>query len=185
MRALIISDQDFQTAQYEDIHTQLCAYLAQKEFDVEGISIGRGEIAHCTGCFGCWVKTPGECVMRDGIVRINRVSMGSDAVFYLSPVIFGQFSANIADVINRWLPNMLPFFMLRPDGSTMHPPRYESYPAQVMIGYGDAVSAEDAQLFADITKKHRSNACAFVSTPGVSIAKQLEGVSLSRTGGML
>ena len=185
MRALIISDRDFQTAQYEDIRTQLGSYLKQKGFDTEEISIGRGEIAHCTGCFGCWVKTPGECVMRDDIVRINRASMGSDAVFYISPVIFGQFSANIADVINRWLPNMLPFFMTRPDGSTMHPPRYESYPAQVIVGYGDVVSEEDRQLFADITHKHRSNACAFVYHPGIDISQQLEDISLVRTGGML
>ncbi len=185
MRALIISDRDFQTAAYQEIHTQLSGYLKQKNFDVTEISVGRGEIAHCTGCFGCWVKTPGECVIRDGIADINRASMGSDAVFYLAPVVFGQFSANMADVINRWLPNMLPFFMVRPDGSTMHPPRYDSYPAQVMIGYGEAVSVGDAKLFGDITHKHRSNVSAFVYSTGMDIAQQLEAIRLARTGGML
>ena len=185
MKALIISDRDYQTTQYEDIRVQLCASLKQKGFETEEISVGRGELAHCTGCFGCWVKTPGECVMRDGIVRINRASMGSDAVFYLAPVVFGQFSANMANVINRWLPNMLPFFITRPDGSTMHPPRYESYPEQVFIGYGDSVSDGDAQLFTDIIQKHRSNVMALVYQPGMNIAERLGGVRLARTGGML
>lgn len=185
MRALLISDKEFHTEQYEDIRIQLSLFLRQKGFETEEVAVGRGEIAHCIGCFGCWTKTPGECVIRDGIAQINRASMGSDAVFYLAPVVFGQFSANIADVINRWLPNMLPFFMIRPDGSTMHPPRYESYPAQVIIGYGEAVSEGDAELFADITHKHRSNVRAFVFNPSMEIAAQLESVSLVRTGGML
>ena len=25
-----------------------------------------GTIRPCIGCFGCWVKTPGQCVIRDG-----------------------------------------------------------------------------------------------------------------------
>jgi len=52
---------------------------------------------------------------------------------------------------------MLPFLETRPDGSTMHPPRYDSYPGQIIIGYGDEISDEDKQLFIDVTKKHRRN----------------------------
>jgi hypothetical protein len=80
---------------------------------------------------------------------------------------------------------MLPFFMTRPDGSTMHPPRYTSYPAQVLIGYGDGVSEEDAQLFADINHKHRSSVTAFVYRPGTGIVQRLGGVRLARKGGNL
>ncbi len=185
MKAVVISDREYQTAQYERIHAQLGTYLVQKKFEVEEISVGRGEIAHCIGCFGCWIKTPGECVIHDDIAQINRACMASDAVFYLMPVVFGQFSANMANVINRWLPNMLPFFMIRPDGSTMHPPRYDQYPAQVMVGYGDAIAEEDAQLFMDINLKHRSNAQALVCRTGVDMEQQLRNISLVRTGGML
>ena len=46
--------------------------------------------------------------------------------------------------------------MTRPDGTTMHPPRYDDYPSVIMIGYADELTGEDAQLFADIAN-HRSN----------------------------
>jgi multimeric flavodoxin WrbA len=185
MKALLISDCDFKTAQYNELHARLCAYLEQKNLDVEEISVGQGEIAYCKGCFGCWMKTPGECVIKDSIGEINRVSINADAVFYLSPVVFGQFSPNITNIINRWLPNMLPFFTKRQNGSTMHPPRYKCYPAHVMLGYGDALTDEDAQLFMDINHKHRSNVFAFVYQMDMDIALQLSGINLARTGGSL
>ena len=29
----------------------------------------KGSIRNCIGCFGCWIKTPGQCVMKDGILN--------------------------------------------------------------------------------------------------------------------
>jgi hypothetical protein len=185
MRALIITDKDFKTALYEDIRTKLLGYLNTKGFVTEEISVGREELAHCMGCFGCWVKTPGECVIKDRIAEINRASMQSDVVVYITPVVFGQFSANMKDVIDRWLPNILPFFIVRPDGSTMHPQRYDTNPIQVMLGYGDDISDEDAKLFADITHKHRNIATAFTLKPDMDLVEILDGLRLERMEGIL
>jgi multimeric flavodoxin WrbA len=183
LKAVIISDRDYQTGLFGQLHAQLLTYL--EGFEIEEFCIERDDLAFCTGCFGCWIKTPGECVVKDGIGRINRAAIGSDAVVYLSPVVFGQFSANIKSVIDRWLPNMLPFFIVRPDGSTMHPPRYRQYPGQVIIGYGDSVSAMDAQLFTDITKKHRRGVEAFVYDPALSLKTQIGNARLKRVEGAL
>lgn len=155
MKAYILSDKDYQT----DAYTRLLAQVkeALTGFEIEEKPIGRGDIHYCVGCFGCWVKKPGECVLGGDITNINRAMMNADVVVYLCPVVFGQFSANIKYALDRWLPNMLPFFKVRKDGSTMHPRRYESYPRQFIIGYAQNLSAEDAQLFTDISKNHRSS----------------------------
>ena len=36
------------------------------EPDEDVVLIGNsGEILNCIGCFGCWIKTPGKCIIRD------------------------------------------------------------------------------------------------------------------------
>lgn len=155
MKVFIISDEEFKTEIYKKISELLKTFFGRKGFDIEEVSIGREDLAFCMGCFGCWVKKPGECVIGDLISELNRKQMNSDVVLFLTPLVFGQFSANIKNVLDRWLPNALPFFFKRADGSTMHPPRYSSYPKQLMIGYGESLSDRDSQLFIDINKKHR------------------------------
>nr|WP_319488768.1 NAD(P)H-dependent oxidoreductase [uncultured Caproiciproducens sp.] len=157
MKATIISDEEYLTDQFQRLHQEVESCLKAKDFEVQETQVGRDDLTFCRGCFGCWVKKPGECVINDSISQINRAVMNSDVVVYLSPVVFGQFSANIKNVIDRWLPNMLPFFVTRPDGSTMHPPRYNTYPKQIIIGYANELTADDGQLFIDITRKHRRN----------------------------
>ena len=157
MKALIICDMDYKTEIFHDLQETIYDILGKKEFDIELVEIGTKKVTFCKGCFGCWVKKPGECTMNDAMADINRSYINSDVTVYLSPVIFGQFSANIKNAIDRSLPNMLPFFVTRRDGSTAHPPRYESYPRQIIIGYGEEIAGDDKQLFMDITKKHRGN----------------------------
>ncbi len=180
MKAVIITDSESQPS--EGLRSELLSCLT--DYDVEEFRVGH-ELACCTGCFCCWIKTPGECIIKDGMSAINRAIMDSDAAFFVTPVVFGQFSANIKSVVDRGLPNILPFFITRPDGSTMHPARYSQYPQYVMLGFGENVSAEDAQLFADITLKHRRGTQALVYNPNASLEDQLKGISLEKCEGLL
>jgi multimeric flavodoxin WrbA len=154
MNALILTDGEYKTDVYDALSKLITELLAGQGFETQVRELGRG-LHSCMGCFGCWVKNPGECVIKDEMPALDRCYMNSDAVVFLSPVVFGQFSANIKNAIDRTLPNMLPFFYRRPDGSTMHPPRYEKYPALFLIGYGEGLDQEEIRLFRDITTKHR------------------------------
>lgn len=155
MKALILTDGDYKTGVYDALSDLTSELLAEKGFETQIRELNR-RLHSCMGCFGCWIKKPGECVISDDeMAELDRCYMNSDAVVFLSPIVFGQFSANIKNAVDRTLPNMLPFFYRRPDGSTMHPPRYKKYPALFLIGYGDGLDSEEVQLFRDITIKHR------------------------------
>lgn len=186
MRAYMISDGEFLSQRHRELDSFFTKYLAGRGFSVEKKTIERDELAFCRGCFDCWTKTPGECAIRDGMTEINRNSIISDIVVYLCPVVFGQYSANMKSAIDRWLPNMLPFFMTRKDGSTMHPPRYRDYPKQIMVAYAENLSDEDGTLFRDIVQKHRNNVAVLIdSGDNASLAVALEPLSLCRIGGAL
>ena len=186
MNAYLLSDGEFQTSRAEQLLELIRSTLEERGCNVSQKSIQRDELQFCRGCFDCWTKTPGECAMKDGIAEINRSCMTSDVVVYLCPIVFGQFSANMKSAIDRWLPNMLPFFLTRKDGSTMHPPRYESYAKQIMIGYAEHLSEDDAQLFVDITQKHRSSVMMLIDRGNdAELADALRTISLERVGGSL
>lgn len=154
MNALILTDRDCKTGVYEELNGLITELFSDRGFETQTRELGP-KLHPCIGCFGCWVKQPGECIIKDEMQKLDQCYMNSDAVVFLSPVVFGQFSANIKNAVDRTLPNMLPFFYRRPDGSTMHPPRYDKYPALFIIGYGEGLDPEEAQLFRDITAKHR------------------------------
>jgi hypothetical protein len=185
MHAYIVSDADFATQQFRSAVHTLKEFLHENGFAVEQKSVARGELKNCVGCFGCWIQTPGECVMHDAIAEINSRSIQSDVTVYLCPIIFGQFSANMKNVIDRWLPNMLPYFITRSDGSSMHPARYASYPKQIMIGYGEHLEAEDETLFCDITQKHRSGIETLIWQNAERLKAELSVLKLERMSGSL
>ncbi len=144
---------------------QVVNLLEQKGYDVTSKEVDR-TLHCCIGCFSCWIKTPGECVIRDDMTEINRLYINSDAVVFLSPVVFGQFSVNMKNVIDRILPRLLPFFINKADGSTAHPFRYAKNPELFFIGYGSGLPEQDIQLFNTITVKHHpeTNACVYQGT---------------------
>lgn len=186
MIALLISDQEYLTKTYQGLKDLIGKFLKQKGYEIEMMELSEKGLAFCKGCFGCWIKKPGECIINDGMAQINRSVMNSDVVIYLNPIIFGQFSPTIKNVIDRGLPNMLPFFEKRPDGSTMHPPRYDTYPSQIIIGYGDEISDEDKQLFIDVTKKHRRSIEVLIyQEPKENTIEDLNKLKLRRVGGLL
>lgn len=150
MKALIITDPERQTPTSEKLLALVSEAFKKGGFETKVVPVRLNPYAFCKGCFQCWVKSPGVCVLRDGMELVIDQFINSQKVVFLSPVIFGQFSSNIKLAMERLLPAELPFFILAPDGETMAPYRSPNMPDQMVIGYGDALQSEDVQLFGDI-----------------------------------
>ena len=70
------------------------------------------DVRYCVGCFGCWVKTPGECVSKDGSHDIRREVINSDLVLFASPLIMGFTSALLKKAHDKLIPLIHPYFEL-------------------------------------------------------------------------
>jgi multimeric flavodoxin WrbA len=113
-------------------------------------------IAPCVGCFGCWLKTPGECIRNDGGRDVARALVQGDAWVFLSRVTFGGYSSLLKSALDRMIPNILPFFTVR-QGDMRHLLRYPD-PA-VLLGLGLQREADDesASIFGDLIHRNALN----------------------------
>jgi len=100
----------------------------------------------CTGCFNCWVKTPGVCIFKDDTVKLLREEILSDRVLYLCPVTWGSYSPAMKIFQDRSLGRVLPFFKTV-KGETHHPHRYAKSAKPYLAGYGNDLSVEETELF--------------------------------------
>jgi multimeric flavodoxin WrbA len=46
-------------------------------------------LRYCVGCWGCWVKTPGECKAQDASVEMDRAVINSDFTLWAAPLKMG------------------------------------------------------------------------------------------------
>lgn len=83
------------------------------------------EPLYCRGCFGCWLNTPGKCVIRDDYSKIGEYLGDSDEFIIISKCRYGEFSPNIKKVIDRSVSYCLPNFEKR-NKETHHQIRYHN-----------------------------------------------------------
>jgi multimeric flavodoxin WrbA len=105
----------------------LVAQLKDHGHAVRHIVLMDKNIHTCTGCFGCWVNTPGVCVIADDSREINRVVINSDFVLWASPLVMGFPSAYLKTKLDRSIPLVHPYFEVV-NNEAHHLPRYEKYP---------------------------------------------------------
>jgi multimeric flavodoxin WrbA len=101
-----------------------------------------GSIRPCTGCFCCWCKTPGECIVKDGYDRMGEKIHHADSVTVISRYSYGGFSGKVKNVFDRRLGYVLPQFEITA-GETHHKRRYEEDKEFTFIFYGHGLSEEE------------------------------------------
>ncbi|MDR1204898.1 MAG: flavodoxin family protein [Peptococcaceae bacterium] len=90
----------------------------------ETVTVADTEIAPCLGCFSCWNKTPGTCVIHDGMSGTLAKIIAADVVIWTFPLYYFSVPGKLKNLIDRQLPVNLPF-MAGGNQSGGHPPRYD------------------------------------------------------------
>jgi multimeric flavodoxin WrbA len=128
------------------LHTALVDGLTTAGWAVDDWHIRAQKMAWCSGCFGCWVKTPGECVYKDASHEGNQRASRADLLVILTPVTFGGYSAEAKKALDHMIGIHLPYLKKLGEDSH-HPPRYRRRHdllavGTVPAGQGGGIEAE-------------------------------------------
>lgn len=125
--------------------------------DIQYFDLSSCRIAHCVGCFGCWTKTPGRCVIRDDAVKIYPEIAKSERVLYVSKVKYGGYDSPMKTMLERAIPVQQAFIRVL-DGETHHVQRAVKPKRATILAYG-ADSEEERGIFRDFVARNAKNMC--------------------------
>jgi multimeric flavodoxin WrbA len=153
---------------------------SQQDFEAIGIRAGsdivvsdNGTIKNCIGCFGCWVKTPGVCVLKDDYRHMGERLVACDELIVISSCIYGSYSPFIRNVWDRSIPYLLPYFVTR-NGETHHRARYPKRLEYAVYFYGGDITESEAETARRLVRANAKNFHAKASN--VFFVKELSDI---------
>jgi multimeric flavodoxin WrbA len=88
--------------------------------ETENIFLAKQKIKPCTGCFCCWVKTPGECVIKDDMAVLRSKYMASDIIVFATPLYVDNVTGIMKNFMDRLVPLADPYFEKDENGQYRH-----------------------------------------------------------------
>jgi multimeric flavodoxin WrbA len=143
MKILCLQDADKQNSLSKDFLARLGQTVRAAGHALEVVGLARGELAYCMGCLRCWYSESGKCVSRDKLWRLEDRLAEFDLLLFLTPILFGSFSAELKTPIEKGFGSKLSLGRLCP---------------QLIVGYSEDLDEEEVSCFLDITRKHRGQA---------------------------
>lgn len=156
MKTVILNGAETTARAPQLLFRHLCDALEERSMPVEPYLLAQMDIAPCTGCFGCWIKTPGRCVIHDASAQVTASLVASDLVVLLTPVTFGGYSYHLKKALDRQIGVISPFFKTV-HGETHHRGRYRSPPKLLGLGWMPAADAQAEALFTGLVARNAIN----------------------------
>ena len=88
--------------------------------ETENIFLVKQKIKPCTGCFCCWVKTPGECVIKDDMAELRSKYVTADIIVFATPLYVDNVTGIMKNFMDRLVPLADPYFEKDENGQYLH-----------------------------------------------------------------
>jgi multimeric flavodoxin WrbA len=142
---------------------RLAETLTTAQYQTTVLTLRDLDIHYCTGCWGCWVKTPGECVARDDSADVCRTVINADFVLLASPMSMGFVSSVLKKTVEKLIPLIHPYGAVV-QNEAHHMARYPKYPLMGLLletnhdaNGADGSDPEDVQIITDIFSRTALN----------------------------
>lgn len=148
---------DGRNRDFDQLLEKLSIFLEKDNHTVNQLVLRRMDIKYCTGCWGCWVKTPGKCVVPDDSDTVCEETVNSDFVLFASPIIMGFLSAELKKTMDKMIPLVHPYIEMV-QKECHHRKRYAKYPqAGLLLGKNGDTDDEDIAITRDIFERFALN----------------------------
>lgn len=126
-----------------------------KGTEVEQIDLYKKEIKPCLGCFSCWSKTPGECIIKDDMQEIYEKIKASDIIIESFPLYFFGMPSVMKCLTDRCLPFMLHYMGNQTgDGSSFHELRDENMHNKKLVFISTCGYVETKSMYPALLKQY-------------------------------
>ena len=105
-------------------------------------------VTSCIGCWDCWLKTPGKCVMKDQMTDHFYDYIKSDTVILLMSTAQGFINHQAKAFFDRTIPHYHPYIELV-NGECQHVARYDNYPDMVFYYDAKGLTNREEQVIED------------------------------------
>jgi len=156
MKTLILDGSTEQNPEIMKLNSLVQGNLNKVNSEITYIPLNEKHIAPCQGCFDCWLKTPGVCRINDFGREITKLMVENDLIIFLTPITFGGYSSELKKAVDRFIPNILPFFKIV-NGEIHHKQRYEKIASKIFIGYLNNPDNEKESIFKELTYRNSLN----------------------------
>ncbi len=156
MKAVILDGAESGDPAIEEVHRSIRSELEEGGWECESFALDTLNIAHCVGCFGCWMKTPGTCLVDDDARVIAREAIQCDLLILLSRVTYGGYSFPLKKTLERMIGLVTPWFTIV-EGEVHHKPRYARFPRLAAVGVMRDYEVEQALLFIKLASRNALN----------------------------
>jgi multimeric flavodoxin WrbA len=137
-------------AQFDAYLAELASGLVSMEHTVNLIDLRDISLRHCVGCWGCWVKTPGQCRSCDASLDMDRAVIQSDFNLWAAPLKMGFPTELLKMALDKHLPLIHPYVEVAYSESH-HMRRYPRSPRVGLLLEKEATTdAQDLQIIRDI-----------------------------------
>ena len=131
------------------------------DMEIVSPATGKGTLKNCIGCFGCWHKTPGECVIRDGFERTGAKLGRCDQLIFVSECVYGSLSPFCKMVLDRSISYVHPNFVMR-RGEMHHKRRYDNVITVTAHFYGTDITEAEKETAKKLMQANADNYDGFV-----------------------
>ena len=136
---------------------QLTQILIAGQHQVTQLNLRDLDISYCIGCFGCWVKTPGECRSADESEQVCRAVINSDFTLWAAPLQLGFPSALLKKALDKFIPLVHPYIVVDQQ-EAHHLARYERYPRFGLLLQKEAdTDDDDLRIVTDVFSRTALN----------------------------